>query len=94
VFESTDVAKASSGTTADRSHREQRGSIARCRLAAGLALAAGLLLGACAIPFGDGAESTDRSSAETRRERNQRYLEEQDRMEQQRLRDRWGPSDR
>jgi hypothetical protein len=94
VFEPTDVAKASSGTTADRSHAEQRGSIARCRLVAGLALAVGLLLGACSIPFGNGTESTDRSSAETRRERNQRYLEEQDRMEQQRLRDRWGPSDR
>ena len=49
-----------------------------------LALAAGLILGGCAIPFGAGAESTDRSAEETRRDRNRLYLEEQERIERAR----------
>jgi hypothetical protein len=59
-----------------------------------LGLGAGLLLGACAIPFGNGAEPTTRSPEEARRDRNRLYLQEQERTERARQFDRVGPSDR
>jgi hypothetical protein len=93
VLEPTDVQKVSSGPAARR-YGNRRASVAPRGVPAGLVLAAALVLGACAIPFGNGTESTDRSSAETRRERNRLYLEEQQRMQQQQQFDRGGPSDR
>jgi hypothetical protein len=59
-----------------------------------LALAVGLVLGGCAIPFGNGTEPTDRPAEERRRDRNRLYLEEQERMERERMFDRVGPSER
>lgn len=64
------------------------------RLTAGLTLVAGLVLGACAIPFGSGADSTDQSTPETSRDRNRLYLQEQEQMRRQQQFDRVGPSDR
>jgi hypothetical protein len=93
VLELKDVQKVSSGPAA-RPHGDRRASVAPGGVTAGLILATALVLGACAIPFGNGTESTDRSPAETRRERNRLYLEEQQRMQQQQLFDRGGPSDR
>jgi hypothetical protein len=59
-------------------HRRGGRRTAPRKLTAGLALAAGLVLSACAVPFGPGA---DQQPAETNRERNRLYLEEQYRME-------------
>jgi hypothetical protein len=60
-----------------------------------LTLTLGLVaLGGCAIPFGNGTETTGRSAEETRRDRSRLYLEEQERMERERTFDRVGPSDR
>jgi hypothetical protein len=77
---------------------EYRRLDARCdlprQLIACLAIAAGLVLGACSIPFGNGAESTESSPRETPRDRNQLYLQEQERVERQFQFDRVGPSDR
>ena len=71
---------------------------ARCgwsrRRTAGLVIAAGLVLGACAIPFGQGSESPEGSSQGTPRDRNQLFLQEQERMERKMQFDRVGPSDR
>jgi hypothetical protein len=65
------------------------------RMAGGcVALALGLLLAGCAIPFGNGGEPPGRSPEETRRDRQRLYLEEQERRERERLFDRVGPSDR
>jgi hypothetical protein len=63
------------------------------RWTAGAALAAGLVLGACAIPFGSQSDS-DPSNPESSRDRNRLYLQEQQRMERERVFDRVGPSDR
>ena len=78
----------------DRRRSKRRGSVEPRWLAVGLALAAGLVLGACAITFGNGTEPSDRPPEETRRQRNRLFLEEQERMERQRTFDRVGPSDR
>ena len=96
MFEPTDVRNASAGSPADPWQEARRDSVARRRLTAGLAVAAGLVLGACSIPFGNGTGTSGagQSAAETRRESNRRYLEEQRLMEQQRQFDRVGPSDR
>ena len=94
MFELTDLPRAPAGSPGDPPHRARRDPVTRRRLAAGLAVAAGLVLGACAIPFGDGTSPSGQSSSETRRESNRRYLEEQRLMEQQRQFDRIGPSDR
>ena len=59
-----------------------------------LAVGAGLVLGACSIPFGNGAESSGQSSPETPQERNRRYQQEQEHLERQYQFDRSGPSDR
>jgi hypothetical protein len=62
-----------------------------------VALVAGLVLGACAFQFGDGAgtEPTGQSPEETRRDRSRLYQQEQERMERGRTFDRVGPpSDR
>src|SRR5262245_42148149 len=84
VFERIDARSAASGFPGDLLHGARRDAVTRRQFTAGLAVAAGLALGACTIPFGDGASSTGQSSAETRRESNRRYLEEQQLMEQQR----------
>jgi hypothetical protein len=77
---------------------EYRRLDARCdwprQLIACLAIVAGLVLGACSIPFGNGAESTDPSRRETPRDRNRLYLQEQEQLERQYQFDRVGPSDR
>jgi hypothetical protein len=83
--------------TDERQRSTRHGFAARRRLAVGLALVTGLVLGACAIPFGDGAETrpTGQSPEETRRDRSRLYQEEQERMERGRTFDRVGPpSDR
>jgi hypothetical protein len=59
-----------------------------------LAVGAGLVLGACSIPFGNGAASSGPSSPETARDRNRRYQQEQEHIERQYQFDRTGPSDR
>jgi hypothetical protein len=66
----------------------------RRRLATGLALVAGLVLGACAVQFGQGSDSPDPSSTQTPSERNQLYWKEQEQLERQYQFDRVGPSDR
>ena len=70
-------------------HRRDGRRAVPCLLTAGLALAAGLVLGACAVPFGPGSDQP-----ETNRERNQLYLQEQYRQERGRQLN-WdgGPSD-
>jgi hypothetical protein len=77
---------------------EYRRRAARCGLPrwliAVLPLAAGLVLGACAIPFGNGTDSTERSPQRTPRDRNRLYLQEQERMEREVQFDQVGPSDR
>jgi hypothetical protein len=80
----------------ERRRTERRGPVEPRWLAVGLAFTAGLVLGACSIPFGNetAIEPTSRSPEETRRDRNRLYLEEQERMERQRVFDRVGPSDR
>jgi hypothetical protein len=64
------------------------------RLVAGLILVLGLALGACAVPFGPGSDDGSDSSSQTPRERNQLYLQEQQRQYRQQQFDRVGPSDR
>lgn len=63
------------------------------RLILGLML--GTILGGCAIPFGNGGDTSPsyQSPEETRRERNRLYIEEQERQERARSFDRVGPSD-
>ena len=74
-------------------HRPRAG---RCDLArnmiAVLAAGAGLLLGACSIPLGNG--SSGQSSQETPGDRNRLYWQEQEQLERQYQFDRMGPSDR
>jgi hypothetical protein len=94
VLDPKDVSRALSVTTDDRRRSKRRGPVEPRWLTVGLALAAGLVLGACAIPFGNGAEPSNRPPEETRRDRNRLYLEEQERMERSRMFDRVGPSDR
>ena len=57
-----------------------------------LAAGAGLLLGACSIPLGNG--SSGQSSQETPGDRNRLYWQEQEQLERQYQFDRMGPSDR
>lgn len=77
---------------ADERRPSARGGRAAPRgLAVGLALAAGLLLGACAIPFGDGGAPSSQSPEERRRDQNRLYLEEQEAIERQRTFERVGP---
>jgi outer membrane biogenesis lipoprotein LolB len=64
------------------------------RLIACLAIVAGLVLGACSIPFGPGADSTEPPPRETPRDRNRLYQQEQEQVERQYQFDRVGPSDR
>ena len=92
MLDPKDVFSASPGAPDDRRQDKRRAAVARRRLTVGLALAAGLVLGACAIPFGNGTESTDRSPEQRRRDQNRLYLEEQERMERGRTFDRAGPS--
>jgi hypothetical protein len=92
VVEPKDPSRIQSGATEYR-RRDARCGLPR-RLTAGLVIAAGLVLGACSIPFGQGAESTGGSSEETPRDRNRLYLQEQERMERKMQFDRVGPSDR
>jgi hypothetical protein len=84
-----------------RSHpsgREHRRLDARCdpsrRLIACLVLVAGLVLGACSIPFGPGADPTEPPPRETPRDRNRLYQQEQEQLERQYQFDRVGPADR
>lgn len=83
-----------SAASDDHRRSKRRGSVEPRWLTVGLALAAGLVLGACAIPFGNGTEPSNRPPEETRRDRNRLYLEEQERIERERTLDRVGPSDR
>jgi hypothetical protein len=77
---------------------EYRRLDARCdvprRLIASLAIVAGLVFGACSIPFGPGADSSEPPPRETPRDRNRLYQQEQERLERQKQFDRVGPSDR
>jgi hypothetical protein len=56
-----------------------------------LVLVAWVVLGGCAIPFGNGGDPSYQSPEETRRERRRLYTEEQERMERERTFDRFGP---
>jgi hypothetical protein len=56
-----------------------------------LVLVAWLVLGGCAIPFGNGGDPSYQSPQETRQERSRLYREEQERMERERTFDRFGP---
>jgi hypothetical protein len=56
-----------------------------------LVLVAWVVLGGCAIPFGNGGDPSYQSPQETRRERGRLYREEQERMERERTFDRFGP---
>ena len=56
-----------------------------------LVLAAWLVLGGCAIPFGNGGDPSYQTPEETRRERSRLYTEEQERMEREQTFDRFGP---
>jgi hypothetical protein len=95
VFEQQRMSGAPSVATEDRPRDKRCGAAAPRRLILTLAFGAGIALGACAIPFGDGGEPTGRSPEETRRDRSRLYLEEQERMERERTFDRVGPpSDR
>jgi hypothetical protein len=77
---------------ADERRRSARKRPAAPRgLAVGLALAAGLVLGACAIPFGEGGDPSSQSPEQTRRDQNRRYIEEQGAYERQQTFDRVGP---
>jgi len=91
VFKPKDVSGVPSVAIEDRRQDRRCGADAPRRLTLTLAFAAGLVLGACAIPFGDGGESTGRSPEETRRDRSRLYLEEQERTERERTFDRVGP---
>lgn len=64
------------------------------RLATGLALAAGIVLGACSVQFGPGSDSPDQSSPQKPGDRNRLYWKEQEQIERQYQFDRVGPSDR
>ena len=82
------------GSGADAGHRA-RGRGRRAVRLIGALLLAGIGIGACSIPFGPGSgDPSVGTPEETRRERNQRYQQEQQLMEQQRQFDRIGPSDR
>jgi hypothetical protein len=56
-----------------------------------LVVVAWLVLGGCAIPFGNGGDPSYQSPQETRQERRRLYTEEQERMERERTFDRVGP---
>ena len=94
MFEPNDACRVRSIATDDHRQDSRRGWVAarRVTLTLILGLAAGLALGACAIPFGNGTESTDRSPEERRRYGNRLYVEEQERMERERTFDRVGPA--
>jgi hypothetical protein len=53
-----------------------------------------IALGGCAIPFGNGGETTSGTPQETRGERNRLLQDEYEKIERDRLMDRGGPSDR
>jgi hypothetical protein len=76
---------------ADERRRSARGPAAPRGLAVGLALAAGLVIGACSIPFGNGGDPSSQSPEDTRRDRNRRYIEEQGAYQRQQTFDRVGP---
>src|SRR5262245_2224208 len=69
------------------------GRIVLHRLTAILTLVMGLTAGACAIEFGSGGSEPpeDQSTRDANRQRNQRFLDEQERTERQRQFDRVGP---
>ena len=95
MFEASRARRVTLVATDDRRKGVRRGRIAARRLTLILGIGAGLVLGACAIPFGNGSEpTTTRSSEETSRDRNRLYLQEQERTERQRQFERVGPSDR
>ncbi len=82
------------GSCADACLRARARSRRAVRLIGGLLLT-GIGVGACSIPFGPGSGDPSVGTTEdTNRERNQRYQQEQQLMEQQRQFDRVGPSDR
>ena len=56
-----------------------------------LVLVAWVVLGGCAIPFGNGGDSSYQSPQETRQDRSRLYREEQERKERERTFDRFGP---
>jgi hypothetical protein len=94
VFEPKDACRVPTVATGDHRRTPRHGLVVGRRLTMTLilGLGAGLALGACAIPFGNGTEPTTQSPEETRRDRNRLYLQEQERMERERQR--VGPSDR
>jgi hypothetical protein len=96
VFEPNDACRVQSVVADGPRQDVRRGLVAARRptLILILGLGAGLVLGACAIPFGSDTDQTSQSPKETRRERNRLYLEEQERTERTRLFERVGPSDR
>ena len=96
MFEPNDARRVPSVAADGRRQDVRRDLVAARRLTLTLilGLGAGLVLGACAIPFGNGPEPSNRPPEETRRDRNRLYLEEQERMERSRLFERVGPSDR
>jgi hypothetical protein len=92
VAEPADVSRC--GWGADACPRARGRSRSTVRLI-GVLLLAGVGVGACSIPFGPGSGDPSVGTTEdTGRERNQRYQQEQQLMEQQRQFDRVGPSDR
>jgi hypothetical protein len=74
-----------------RLHR-RRDPEARRRATVALALTASLALGACAVRFGP--DPSESPGPDGTRDRNRLYLEEQQRLERQRVFDRSGPSER
>ena len=94
MLDPKEVFRASPGASDDRRQDKRRAAVARRRLTVGLALVVGLVLGACAIPFGNGTDSTEESPQKNPRDRNRLYLQEQERVERQFQFDRVGPSDR
>lgn len=92
MAQSADVSRCGSG--ADACSRARGRSRSAVRLIGALFLA-GIGVGACSIPFGPGSGDPSVGTTEdTSRERNQRFQQEQQLMEQQRQFDRVGPSDR
>ncbi len=96
VFEPNDACRIPSVAADGRRQDARRDLVVARRLTLTLilGLGAGLVLGACAIPFGTGTDPTSQPPEETRRDRNRLFLEEQERIERARQLERVGPSDR